>query len=384
LGPEDGRYEALSAARDALDQKADEVLERLTASRSLQEDRYLEGVRALDQIIAREERAEIRETASTVLARPQLADRRLDLTLEQRENAGRIVETFRQARDAWSATFVGPKGQKTPAAELSAGDRQERRQRRHELRRAADRVLADPAARRVALDQRLFRQAQRHSTAQRSAELEEIARRRMERITTHVTPRSGSEANTSRAPDLEHARKAAAAALERRQARPTIEPTSAASEQARAQVAEFMKTLGIWRAQSADKATSGLEPSEEQKAARQTLRTSLRQQADRIAANPVARQIARQEKISATVERHTSSRLAAEREEVTRRRQEMLARMRSVAAQPALTTQGARAEPKPLTTAQRAWLKGLDSTPRSRTPSDSGSRNRNRDDGLER
>jgi hypothetical protein len=132
---------------------------------------------ALERAIVRDQRHEIAGAVRQALDRQKL-DTALELTPEQRVDAQRSLEEFRAVLHAWKSAPSSRTAAGVEASAVSAEQKAQRDMLRAVMRSKADRVVADPAVRTIALEQRVYAAAERFSSANRRAFQEEVASRR--------------------------------------------------------------------------------------------------------------------------------------------------------------------------------------------------------------
>ncbi len=293
--PDPATEAAWKTAREEHLRAMDEAHARQYTAARLKEAQWRAAVATLDRAIAREHRGAIAATARADLARQGLADPPGSLTEGQRAAAYRVLDDFKAALAAW---------------QQATGD--SRTELRERLRRQADRIVADPAARRVALDEKLYRRAEYHSTARRSAEARAVAAMRNEAL--GLPPGRDALAPLPVSPfNYVAGRKG------------IIPPQSLdekqALRQAQDQVARFADTLGRYRATFPvqDRA-----PSEAQVAERRGLQASLVRQADALGASLLAQAVARDRGLDTELARFTSAARDLQKHRLESRRNELL------------------------------------------------------------
>jgi ATP-dependent exoDNAse (exonuclease V) alpha subunit len=306
---------AMRLAKETYDGVFEEAHARQYTASRLQEVEWRTAVATLDHAIAREHRSEVRMIARADLRRQRLADWRFALTEDQRANAYRILDGYKQAWMAWKVAHGTIRNQ--------LHDR---------LRHQADRIVSDPSARRVALQEKLLDGAIYHSSAQAAAEARAVAGKRNRLL--------GLEAGRDALAPLPLSPFNYVAGQK------GIIPSQPLDEaEARrhlnAQVSTFAHTLEQFRATLApgDRATSA------DMARRRDLCASLVRQADGLSSTLLGQAVARDRGLETALLRFSSAARALERYRIKQRRDELLAGDRSaIERQPSLAEeQAARA-----------------------------------------
>ncbi|SKA41268.1 Ti-type conjugative transfer relaxase TraA [Enhydrobacter aerosaccus] len=307
---------ALDKARADRAQTFDQAHARQYHAAASERATWHQAVRILDRAIAREQREDVRHATRDALLHQSLLQP-MTLTAEQRTNAQQLVASFRQALADWRASYKPAATQGADAAEL----RLQRQALRDAVGRQADRVLADPAARQIAREQRLSDKAETHSSLYKQAESSEIASRR------NVALGVPTERDALQAPEADGFNYVAGL---RGVIPPQPADDRAAQQDSATRIQSFRDTLDRYHeAYAADRqakaADSTASPSADRRAELKEMRDELRQQADAILSRPQAAAHALNSDVAANLVRHSTQGAEINRAEVTERRQALLA-----------------------------------------------------------
>ncbi len=305
---------ALEDARQAHQRAQDDAATRQQGDYVMRQATWSAALPVLERAIAREQRHEIAGVVRHALHRQKL-DTVLELTPEQRAHAQRPLEEFRTALEAWKS---GPSPRRDAGAAASAPSAEQKAQRdalRAALRSKADRVLADPAVRTIALEQRVYAKAERFSSANQRAFQAEVASRRNAAVGLERSADLGMASlnqiagAASRTADRQHAG----------------EPLQA-----------FRDSLDRYRASFT--AENGAAPNAtDQRAQRTAMADELRIKADAVLAQPAATREALDQRLAAAVVRHSSLGRDIDQHQVIERRQALLAEASARASEVAKT-----------------------------------------------
>ncbi|SKA40500.1 Ti-type conjugative transfer relaxase TraA [Enhydrobacter aerosaccus] len=284
-----------------------------------------QAVQILDRTIAREQRDDIRHAARDAMLHQSLRQP-MALTAEQRSNARQLVDSFKQAHADWRASYSAPAAQDKASAEL----REQRQALRDALGRQADRVLADPAARQVAREQRLYDRAETHSSLYKQAESAEVASRR------NVALAVPADRDALQAPAADGFNYVAGirGVIPAQQA-----DDRTAQQDSAAKIQSFRESLGrYYEAYSASRQSASAEASSSSQAEHRSelkgMRDELRQHADAVLAQPQAAAHALNSDMAASIVRYSSQGAEINRAEVAERRQALLAEAPSAGKEP--------------------------------------------------
>src|SRR5579883_3506212 len=323
---------ALEEARQEHQRAQDAVQARQHGEHIMRQATWSAALPLLERAITRDQRQEIVGAVRQALKRQKL-DTVLELTPEQRVHAQRSLEEFRIALHEWKSA---PASRDAGGAEASAASAEQKAQRdalRAVLRSKADRVVADPAVRMIAVEQRVYAQAERFSSANQRGFQAEVASRRNSAV--------GLEGSTDpAAASLNHVAGAGAAG------------GPADRQHASEALQAFRDSLDRYRATYA--ADKGAVPrAADQRAQRMAMADELRAKADAVLAQPAATREALDQHLAAAVVRHSSLGRDIDQHQVIERRQTLLAEATARAGELATTNSGVAATPESATPVPR-------------------------------
>ena len=286
---------AWTAAREAHRLEFNAAHARQHAAARIAEKTWRRSVEALDAAVRREHRNSIRRQATKLLQAQRLEVPPSDLSKFEKVAGARTVDLFTAALQAWRDAS-------------GRGDRQMTASQEGRLLRAADRVMADPAARRIAIDHQHYRDVERFSSARRSAEARAVAERRNALLGTKDALSPIAIAPFNHVASLRGA------------IPPQAADDGATQEKSTFDSLRFKQSLARHRATfPAGRAATEAELDE-----RRGLEASLRRQADRIDSTLLGQKVARDHEIHGDVAYYSTSGRDAQRAAIVAQRNAMI------------------------------------------------------------